>query len=111
MSGQFRIAVGDYSLLVHRGPMPSIYGSYRQHSSLADEFDLDNPDGESCFVAVGKSGEGPSLIVAQRFDPCVVGFDPGVLLVPETRVVFIGAGVRLLAYMLDGPKKLWEDSA
>jgi hypothetical protein len=47
----------------------------------------------------------------QRFSPCSGGFNPGVLLVPETGVLFIGAGDRLLAYKLDGPQRLWEDNA
>jgi hypothetical protein len=107
----FRVEVSGHSLLVHRGPMPEMYASYRQHAALADEFDLKASDGEACVVAVRPSGEWPSLVVAQRFSPCVAGFDPGVLLVPETGVLFIGAGERLLAYNLQGPERLWEDKA
>jgi hypothetical protein len=36
----FRVEVSGHSLLVHRGPMPEMYASYRQHAALADEFDL-----------------------------------------------------------------------
>lgn len=107
----FKVGVGEHTLLVHRGPLPSMYSEYRKRAALADELDLDGSEGEPCFVAVAKSGEWPSLIVAQRFQPCVAGFDPGALLVPETRVLFIGAGERLLAYSLDGPKQLWKDRA
>ena len=32
-------------------------------------------------------------------------------MVPETEVLFIGAGERILAYELDPPKRLWEDKA
>lgn len=40
------------------------------------------------------------------------GFDPGVLVIPETGLVLIGAGERLLAYRLgDPPVRLWEDAA
>jgi hypothetical protein len=88
-----------------------MYHSYRQHAVLAQEFGLDQSDGEACFVAVGSSGDWPSLVVAQRFSPCSGGFDPGVLLVPETGVFFVGAGERLLAYTLQGPARLWEDQA
>ena len=31
------------------------------------------------------------------------------LLIPETNVLFIGAGTRLLAYHLDRPRRLWVD--
>jgi hypothetical protein len=107
----FRVAVGKCSLLVHRGPLPGVYGGYRHRAALAEEFALDSPDGEACLVAVATGDEWPSLVVAQRFEPCAGGFDPGVLLIPETGVLFVGAGTRLLAYNLDGPERLWEDTA
>src|SRR4051812_15741233 len=107
----FRVAIGEYSLLVHRGPLPGMYGEYRRHAALAEEFGLDSAEGEARFVAVATAHDWPSLVVAQRFEPCVAGFDPGVLLVPETGVLFVGAGTRLLAYRLDGPERLWEDQA
>jgi hypothetical protein len=37
-------------------------------------------------------------------------FDPSALLVPETKLIFIGVGERLLVYELDGPTRLWEDT-
>ena len=107
----FKVAVGEYSLLVHRGPLPCMYGEYRLRATLAEEFGIDVAEGEACFVGVGVAHQWPLLVVAQRFDPCVAGFDPGVLLVPETRVLFVGAGTRLLAYDLTGPRRLWEDVA
>ncbi|HEX8913440.1 MAG TPA: hypothetical protein VF796_13850 [Humisphaera sp.] len=107
----FEIGVGDYQLRVHRGPLPGMYGEYRRHAALAEEFALDRPDGDACLVAVAAGHDWPVLVVAQRFEPCGGGFDPGVLLVPETGVLFVGAGTRLLAYALDGPRRLWEDAA
>jgi hypothetical protein len=107
----FKVAVEEYSLLVHRGPLPGMYGQYRRRASLAEEFGMDSAEGEACFVGVCVAHQWPLLVVAQRFEPCVAGFDPGVLLVPETKVLFIGAGTRLLAYKLNGPERLWEDTA
>jgi hypothetical protein len=52
----------------------------------------------------------PFLCVAQRYRG-EGGGDPGVLLAPETGLLFIGAGERLLAYDLLGPTRLWEDHA
>jgi len=106
----FKVGIDEYSLTVHRGPLPLVYGDYRKNASLADEIDLNSPEGEVCFVSAGLANRWPSLVVAQRFSPSEAGFSPGVLLVPETEVLFIGAGVRLLAYSLDGPARLWEDS-
>jgi hypothetical protein len=34
-----------------------------------------------------------------------------VAFVPETQLLFVGAGARLLAYDLAGPRRLWEDVA
>ena len=50
-------------------------------------------------------------MVAQSCEPHGVGFEPGAILVPETKVLFIGAGERLLAYRIDPLTKLWEDRA
>jgi hypothetical protein len=36
---------------------------------------------------------------------------PGLFLVPETHLLFIGAGRRLLCYDLLAPSRLWEDEA
>jgi hypothetical protein len=58
-------------------------------------------------VAVG-DGEWPGLVVTQRYAPAGPGFAPGVLLVPETRQVFIGAGTRLLGY--EARSGLWRRS-
>jgi len=107
----FRVALSGYSLLVHRGQLPEIYPEYRRRATLAEEFNLSDSDGEACLVAVGVAGDWPALVVGQRFSPCAGGFDPGVLPVPETCVLFIGAGTRLLAYDLEGPRRLWEDTA
>ena len=107
----FQVALGPFSLLVHRGPLPGIYSSYREHALLSEEFDLDKIDGEACMIAVCRNGDRPFLVVAQRFEPCVAGFDPGALIVPETGLLFIGAGTRTLAYSLSPLKRLWEDTA
>src|SRR6266571_2234442 len=33
------------------------------------------------------------------------------VLVPETKLLFLGAGERILAYRLDPPTRLWDDRA
>lgn len=54
----------------------------------------------------------PFLCVAQHYWPGrEAGCYPGFLLVPETAILFIGAGERLLAYDLRGLARLWEDQA
>jgi hypothetical protein len=49
--------------------------------------------------------------VAQSGTPQGAGFEPGVLLVPDTKVLFIGAGERIIAYRLEPPMQLWDDTA
>jgi hypothetical protein len=106
----FTITVGDYAVSVQQGTLPTIYGDYKKHAKLADEFALrPHEGGELCFVTVSNSPHWPTLVVAQRFELAAAGFDPAVLLVPETHTIFIGAGRRLLGYRTDTPQRLWED--
>ena len=92
--------------------LPTIYAEYVKHARLADEINFGRVEGDICFLAVGKGSEWPFLVVAQIYSPTAEGgFHPGALLVPETGVLFVGAGERLLAYELDSPRKLWEDVA
>lgn len=105
----FTISVGSWSIRSQLGSLPALYAEYRRHSLLAEEFDLQNPQRALCFLAVSRSAGWPELVVVQTFAPSVAGFDPGVLLVPETETLFIGAGVRLLAYRLHPLQRLWED--
>ncbi len=106
----FKISVGDYLIQVERGSLPSMYAEYSRRAVLADEFDVSQPEAEHCFVGVSKPNSWPELTVAQTFSPSFAGFHPGVLLALETKTLFIGAGVRLLAYRLDPPRRLWEDT-
>lgn len=62
-------------------------------------------------MGVQRGTDWPFLIVAQRYAPADFGFYPGIALIPETHIAFIGAGTRLLAYHLEPPQRLWEDTA
>jgi hypothetical protein len=86
-----------------------LYAKYTERAALCEEFDLRNPEREHCCVSVSRATDWPELVVAQTFWPSAGGFDPGVLLVPETEILFIGAGERLLAYRLGPFERLWED--
>lgn len=105
----FSVTVGQYTLSCHPDRLPDLYGHYAKHAGLVEEFDLQSPDGTSCFLAVSRGSGWPFLVVAQRYDPSG-GFHPGALLVPETGLLFVGAGERLMAYRLDGPARLWMDT-
>jgi hypothetical protein len=105
----FSIAVGDFSLICHTGPMPPNCVDYLPHARLVEEFDRESTDSDNCFLAVKHGFDWPMLVVIQR---CRLPgmFDPHALLVPETAMLFLGVGERLLAYALNGPMRLWEDS-
>ena len=105
----FTVTVDGYAITVQQGTLPAIYGDYKKHAKLCDEFALrPHEGGELCFVSVSAEQHWPTLVVVQRFELAQAGFDPACLLVPETHLLFIGAGRRLLAYQLDPPKRLWE---
>lgn len=107
----FTITVADYAITVQQGTLPAIYGDYKKHAKICDEFTLrPHEAGELCFISVSAAHHWPALVVAQRFELAAAGFDPACLLVPETHTLFIGAGRRLLAYQLDSPKRLWEEA-
>jgi len=109
--GPFTVAMDGWTIHAQHG-LPVTYQHFRRHAVLSDEFGLASDEGDHCFLAVTWGGEPwPRLVVAQRYRPCY-GFDPGVAFVPETAVLFAGAGTRLLAYALSGrPRRLWEDAA
>jgi len=106
----FNVSVGPYEIRIELDTLPALYAEYRQHAALFEEFDVQSKDGAYCFIGVSLSINWPQLIVAQRYSPSVSGFDPGILLVPETKTLFVGAGQRLLAYRLDPLLRLWEDT-
>lgn len=106
----FKISIGSYLIQVEREKLPALYAEYMKRAILSEEFDLHTPEKEHCFVSVSRASDWPQLVVAQTFWPSAGGFDPGVLLVQETEMLFIGAGERLLAYRLNPLERLWEDT-
>lgn len=105
----FNIAIDSYILLCLHDGLPDLYNDYCKHAALSEEFNITTSEGRSCFVGVQKDGGWPFLVVAQCYEPAGYGFYPGAVLVPETKLLFIGAGKRLLAYDLETPRRLWED--
>ncbi len=104
----FSITLGNYGLLCTE-ELPAIYHEYCEHARLVDEFNIKSKEEGLCFVAIQRENDWPFLVVVQSYHPAGNGFSPGIALVPETDIAFIGAGSRLLAYQLKSPKRLWED--
>jgi hypothetical protein len=107
------VVIAPYRVQSCIGDLPDLYENYREHAQLFDEFELESADsGELSFFGVSRGIGWPTLTVAQRYWPYGAGFPPGVLVVPETSTVFVGAGERLLAYKLDQPPiRMWSDHA
>lgn len=108
---QAQFVVPPYRVVAAPGELPSIYDAYRDHAVLAEEFDLTQAEQTACFFGVADQHcDWPKLVVAQRYEPAGWGFDPGILIVPQTDTVFIGAGTRLLSYRLAPVmQRLWID--
>ena len=108
-----RVEIGAHTILSLPDALPANHDWYRERAGLAEEFGLD-PGEVPCFLAVLRPGEEhPALVVAQGKGPGVYGFGLGALLVPETGLLLIGAGARLLAYDLRPTpvRRLWQDEA
>lgn len=105
------LTFGEYSVQVEDGSLPETYGDYSRHAQLKVELGLEGSEGRTAFCAVAKQEGWPFLIIALRYSPAGHGFGPGVLLVPETQVFFLGAGTQLFAFELRTPRQLWEDVA
>lgn len=108
LHGEFKITVGNHVLGLVPSGLPSLYGEYRAHAIVADEFALDGPG--LCCITVARGGDWPFLIVAQSTGR-PAGQTPGALLAADQDKLFVGAGERLLAYDLREPRRLWADSA
>ncbi|MFT3722297.1 MAG: hypothetical protein QM773_01830 [Hyphomonadaceae bacterium] len=100
---------------IEDGSLPLTYDWHVEHADFVDEIDLKSKRGSRLFVAaydlaapVRESWK-PAMVVAQTYEPCGLGFNPGFLIAPETKRLFIGAGTRILAYDLSAPARLWED--
>src|SRR5215470_12771084 len=108
----FRVSVGEYELCCQADGLPATLSEYQQRAALSEDFgDADEAGALVCFMSVGRAQEWPFLVVVQHYSPSACGFYPGVLLVPETHRLFVGAGRRLLGYDLSRPARLWEDQA
>lgn len=112
-----QVIIGSWALTIEVGSLPLSYDWFVDRALLVEEIDLKSKEGRPFFVAVyaldkaQRDPQQPLVTVAQIYLPYQAGFYPGVLIVPETARLFIGAGTRLLSYDLDAPARAWEDEA
>ncbi len=106
-------AVGGWGVLCATG-LPNIVEEYRGRAQLEEALPGEPDDDGFLFTGVARPGEDwPSLVVTQRWGPTGAGFRPGVLFVPDSGRVFIGAGTRILCYHDDGGtwRRQWQETA
>ena len=113
MSAAFSAGSGRYTVSATIGELPLVYASMTEHATLHDDFGIQGTEGTALVISVERaSSKWPDLVVSQRFDPGPEsGFHPGTFLIPESHLILIGAGMRLLAYDLLSTQRVWEDTA
>jgi hypothetical protein len=110
-----QVIVGSWGLEIEVGSLPLAYDWHVKHAKFVDEIELKSGRGKPFFVAVydlaraSRESWQPVMVVAQTYEPHEAGFNPAVLIVPENKRLFVGAGTRLLAYDVGAPERLWED--
>jgi hypothetical protein len=107
-----RFCCDQYTVHASMGAPPLMYPDFAEHAILSEDFRGRADDGTSLFFAVDSGqSDWPELVVALRFAGPEGGFEPGFLLIPERRLLLVGAGTCLLAYELMPVRRLWEDVA
>jgi hypothetical protein len=105
----FSVVIGSYELLVHPRSQPNMWNLNTKRARIVENIDDSYNNPLTCFIVVNKNNKGCLFALKLTFEP-QGGVYPGVVLIPETDVLFIGAGETLLAYRLDEPSKLWHDT-
>ncbi|GLT12716.1 hypothetical protein ACFQFQ_07725 [Sulfitobacter porphyrae] len=106
------IRIEEWDLQIADGSLPSHFTSCLKNAEFVDQIDINNDEGRFLFLGIssGATNNGwPSVVVAQKYQDGRQTFSPGFLLVPDTSLLFLGAGERLLCYDLDKKVRLWED--
>src|SRR5262245_30132642 len=111
--GPIAVEMGGIRLLVDTELPRLTFNSYVERAEFSDTLGVSAGGDGVCFVAAFADTDAPTLVVAFRYEPAGgPGFTPGVLYVPETNVMFLGAGTGLRCYTLDRPpRRLWVDEA
>lgn len=112
------VSIADIVVFVAR-QHPTIWSAYCANAELVDEqsaADVMEPGGSDHALLVAGirhvDREWPGLVLSLAYTPSRGGFAPGILVVPESNVAFVGAGTTLRAYRIS-PKveRLWRDES
>ncbi len=110
------VEAGDWRLLIEDGGLPDLYQSYVGNAVFVDRVVPVKDGGRDLFVAIkakadraGASHLWPEMVITQRYQDAQGTLRPGILLVPEASMLFVGAGECLLGYNLLSRKRVFED--
>ncbi|HET9520106.1 MAG TPA: hypothetical protein VFO73_03580 [Candidatus Limnocylindrales bacterium] len=109
--GPIEVHVGEWKVVVAR-ERPASLDDDLKYAGLADDFGRGDPEDDG-YVFAGVCGPGedwPSLVVSGTYGPSSGGFEPGILIVPTTEQVFVGAGSRAVSYRREatGWRRAWD---
>lgn len=105
----FRITLDEFTLSISES-LPTIFSEYREHAKLVEIFESRDTDVSQVFLAVAKNANWPFLIVVQkRSTGAESGFHPGMLLIPETHLLFVGVEEHVFVYNLETVERMWEE--
>lgn len=97
-----------YTIAVHLDTPPDVYGMWLEYAKYLDTDDL-SKEGTSVYIGIAQGGRWYEDIIAFNTDPVDYGgFYPGFLIIPETEILFIGAGIIIKTYDLKNHKKVFQ---
>ncbi|EQM70649.1 hypothetical protein L682_00905 [Aquipseudomonas alcaligenes OT 69] len=92
--------IGRYSVGLATLP-EQVDAGIRMSTVVTEKIDCDGNNSDYLALTVREEGAGSLLLVEGYYSPGPSsGFYPGVLVVPETRVAFVGAGTSILCFSL-----------
>jgi hypothetical protein len=105
------LSSGEYTLMASVGAVPSSFSECVKHAILYEQAAAHGTEGTLlCFAVSRGSSDWPELALELRFQPGPeAGFHPGFLLIPESGVLLVGAGMHILAYGLSPVRRISED--
>jgi hypothetical protein len=114
----FAVNIGQFTLLGCSGALPDHFNIYTDDADLVEELNLDilqqDPNGSNiCFLVVQDNANKQryKMTLTLGYSPSEPAFHPELLYIPETTLLFIGAGECILVYKLDPVSRVVEDRA
>lgn len=107
-----KVLIGDWTLNISDGRLDFSYTECLKNAEFTDEVDLSQETGRVLFLSAGREHLGrswPEFALTCMYEDADQAFSPGVAVVPETSLVFVGAGTTLLCYDIAARRKVFED--